>query len=254
MNNLKHFLVYIFQCLCLVLPINVYAGGSEKVITLEYPTYWEDVTKELPLYVFKRDSTTMFIQQFADTLLGDNQILLIKSSDNAKYEKNSLPKGNIFVQGISSLYMDKRSNEYMNECKGVVILSQYEGKIGLLFSDCSSFIDKLHLTKTNNKVLLCSGESYQPKNWIRLNYSDYDAWAVLKVLPDGKVDPLMLYYGYYPVQLYEPYYRRYSWMADFYKGTDWHPGYLDQEILDPDYIRAKEQQKPKVFPPDRIEL
>lgn len=256
MRRYIYFAVFILQCVCFAMPSYGQEKITENIVKMEIPNEEDDIKKGLPLYEFKNDSTAAFIKKFADTIIGDDNLVLIEKTDFAKNDYMpkglKMPEDCIFIKAVGAYYLKNSNKKYMNECKGAIILSTYQ--VGLIFSDSEDWINELHLNKTEKTLILCSGKSYRPENWTFMLYDDYDPWAVLKVLPDGKVDPLMIYYMYYPVQQSERHWNRYNWMAGFYKDEDWHPGYYDQPNLDPDYIRAKEQQKPKVFPPDGIEL
>lgn len=174
-------------------------------------------------------------------------LIIITNTNDVDNEYTILPSDCLYLK----LY--EWDINKLTESKGAILLAN--NTIGLIFSDANKWLDSIQLVKTNNIFRICIGQSYIPKDMICLDKmsSSYDLWAVLKILPSGKVDPIMIYNIVTPIQEFHKLNDKFNWIEEYYKEIGWPSGcgYYKQRSLDP-YIRIEERLKKKpILPPSK---
>lgn len=208
-----------------------------------YPEDMEDRVKNLPIYEFKDDTEGSFFRQFTDSLAAfchRYDVMKILHTENLRYEYvDHLPDSMILI--TKSVWW----KDTLEKCKGVVITS--DNKLLLLFDNDSQWINKLHLQRTRDIMTIMMGKSYSKGLPILHFTSSIQVWAVLDVLPDHKVEPLMIYNLNTPIQGLKGATARFDWIDDFYRAHNLPVGCGFQ--------RQKTEPDPIYYPcPDDVKL
>ncbi len=234
--------------------------SCDDQLTVRIAANHADINKTMPVYEFEDDAAGEFLTDFLTSITElpyKGSVILIKNTDDTdvvkfvdriKYDVELydmvLPENCVFLRQTGW------TEDYVKQCEGIVILpNRY---YGLIFSDSKEWLDKLHLKKADKTMTVYYGESNKKKG---VEYLDdmlicYDIWAVLDILPNGKVDPLMIYNNTMSVQNDAKMSGRFDWIEDFYKRHNLPAGcgYYSQPVLDPGY----RETPPTVTPPAEI--
>lgn len=239
-----------------------YSKSGDGQLTVRIAANHADINKTMPVYEFEDDAAGEFLTDFLTSITElpyKDSVILIRNTDDADVVKfvdrikyNVELYDMILPENCVFLRQTGWKEDYIKQCEGIVILSNRY--YGLIFSDSKEWLDKLHLKKADKTITIYYGESNKKKG---VEYLDmlicYDIWAVLDVLPNGKVDPLMIYNNTMSVQNDARMSGRFDWIEDFYKRHNLPAGcgYYNQPTLNPEYRKAL----PTIDPPtDIIEI
>lgn len=243
---------YLFPILfCLISIINIeaerfvsirpYTISDDNNESIIIPANKDNLIKRLPVYEFNDSVVGLFMQRFVTTmsemhltsmtkLSSLDDIVSIRSTDDVRYNYKKLPLHCILVDYVSW------SEDIIKKSVGIIRLPNH--KYGIIYSDSEEWCRLLNLSRTDNTIEIYYGKSYIPnleKDEFFMNEwtTSYYYWAVLKIIDNKKVDPLMIYNINLPIQTDEEMNAKFNWIEDFYKKHDLPAGcgYYDQKII-----------------------
>lgn len=236
---------------------SVTSEKTDEGLVIRIPEDSADIKRVLPIYEFKNDVEGRFLYDYLVSMTElpyRDPVIVIKNTNDldvvkfvdfiareAEYKGMNLPENEIFLRLSSWQWQDN-----FKRCKGVVILPK--NHYGLIYSDSKEWLDKLHLMKSNECVTAYYGQSCKEKGVAYIDCTtSYDIWAVLTVLNNGKVDPLMMYNLAMSLQSDASLITKFAWIEDFYKKHNLPEGcgYYNQPILDP---RLRKRDETPVMP------
>lgn len=216
---------------------NIEVVKDNEIIEI-IPSSNDDIIKQLPIYQFCDNEVGFFINSFMSTIANfrfHDPIILISSTDNvpdnsgAAYYNIELPEDCILLQ------LRSWDPGILKEAKGAIPLPN--NKYGILLSDSSEWLEELNIKGTDQILSIYYGNSYLAKDdnvvFIEHMTTSYDIWAVLEILDDNKVNPLMIYNIDLPIQKCPDLNSKFDWIEQFYRehGLPAGCGYYDQKNL-----------------------
>ena len=230
---------YLTLLLLVFVFINVQANVEDvkdnEIIKI-IPSNNDDIVRHLPVYRFCDNEVGLFINSFLSSLADFpfyDPVILISNTNNAPdyfaLELTKLPKDCVLLQ------MKTWDQRILKQARGAIFLPN--NKTGIILSDSKEWLEQLNIEETNNILSIYYGKSYRSKNnnGIYLEYmiDSRFIWAVLKILDDNKVNPLMIYNSCFPIQNYEDLNSKFDWIEQFYREHGLTPGceYYDQENI-----------------------
>lgn len=199
--------------------------SGQFIIQFRKVTSEVTTSKAIPIYVYKHDVVGRFLERYIDTIMEksreDYSMYAVRN-----YWKSRLPKN----KTISNIDEEYRFNyifispgiinsSVIDNCKGVIL--GIKDKIGILYDNDEEWINNLHLIRTNYnaKIELVSDPDIDERSgMLFFNSIDENPLAsILKIKPNGKIDPQMIYYHSQPIQKYPKIALSFDWIEEFYK-------------------------------------
>lgn len=216
---------------------NIEVVKDNEIIEI-IPSSNDDIICHLPIYRFCDNEVGLFINSFMSTIADfpfHDPIILISSTDNASaLAYQALVYYNIKLpEDCVSLQLTSWDPGILKEAKGAIPLPN--NKYGILLSDSSEWLKELNIKGTDHILSIYYGNSYLPKDddviFIEHMVTSYDIWAVLEILDDNKVNPLMIYNLDLPIQKFPDLNSKFDWIEQFYRehGLPAGCGYYDQK-------------------------
>ena len=235
--KLKQFIILLVCFLSVTCKIFCEEIKSQEIIEI-IPSSNDDIIKQLPIYQFCDNEVGLFINSFMSTIADfrfDDPIILISSTDNvpdnsaAAYYNIELPEECVLLQ------LRSWDPGILKEAKGAIPLPN--NKYGILLSDSSEWLEELNVKGTDQILSIYYGKSYLAKDddvvFIEHMATSYYIWAVLEILDDNKVNPLIIYNVDLPIQNCPDLNSKFDWIEQFYRehGLPAGCGYYEQENL-----------------------
>ena len=241
--------------------INIQANTEDEQdneIIRIIPSENDDIIRHLPIYRFCDNEVGLFMNSFlssiADFPIRHDPIILITNTNNAsdyykRYYNIKLPEDCVL------LHLTDWDPSILKGARGAIPLPN--NRFGIILSESTEWLEQLNIKETNNILSIYYGKSYLDKDdnvIIMRMTTSYDIWAVLKILDDNKVDPLMIYNIKDPIQNFADLNSKFDWIEEFYKkhGLPAGCGYYEQEALHQYDKSTKTQKDVKISLPDRL--
>lgn len=217
------------------LTAKVSESSSDSVaLKVSYMSNSSDITisKIVPVYRFSDNVVGQFMERFADSIcVGSRYYNLFEVKNMMSlllrvFKEKYLPKDTV-INNYAEIGATELYERNFNDCEGVIVTNKRN--IGLLKDLNEAWIKQLNLESTGEQSLLEILKYEEPVEFgdsLAHLYMKHEnpVQALVKIMPDGKVEPINLTYMGAPIQLYRDKEQFFDWIEDFYQQHNLPPG------------------------------